>query len=544
MAAQLGGVPVLILKEGTKRTRGKDAMRSNIMAARAIAESIRTSLGPHGMDKMLVDSFGDVTITNDGRTILDEIEVQHPAAKMMVQVAKTQDEEVGDGTTTSVVLAGELLRKAEELLDQDIHPSIIVDGYRKAKDEALRVLEEIAVDVDINNDEFLKNIAMTSMISKIVSGAKDKLAEIAVSAIKKVMREINGTVHVDIDDVKIEKKTGGSIEDTMLIDGIVLDKEVVHPDMPKRVENAKIALIQASLEVEKTEFDAKLNITSPDQIEAFIKAEENMLREMVEKIKATGANVVLCQKGIDDLAQHFLAKAGILAVRRIKKSDMEKLAKATGARIITNLDDMSEKDLGTAKLVEERKVGDDNMVFVEGCKDPHAVSILVRGGTELVVDEVDRSLHDALCVVRNIILTPKVVAGGGAPEIEIAMRLRAFAKKLEGKEQLAVEKYAESLEVIPRTLAENAGLDPIDIISNLITQHENGEYFYGVNGFEGKIDDMRKLNVWEPLVVKQQALKSATEAATMILRIDDVIAASELERGKSGGGETGPEEEE
>lgn len=498
MATQLGGIPVLILKEGTKRTRGKDAMHNNIMAARAIAESIRTSLGPHGMDKMLVDSFGDVTITNDGRTILDEIEVQHPAAKMMVQVAKTQDEEVGDGTTTSVIIAGELLHRAEELLDQDIHPSIIVDGFRKAKEEALKILEELTTNVDINDEEFLKNIAITSMISKVVAGSKEKLAEIAVSAVKKVLSEVDGRLVVDIDDIKVEKKTGGSIDDSKLIEGIVLDKEVVHPDMPKRIEHAKIALIQAALEVEKTEFDAKLNITSPEQIEAFIKAEEDMLREMVKKITDTGANVVLCQKGIDDLAQHFLAKAGVLAVRRIKKSDMEKLAKATGARIITNLDAISEKDLGHAQLVEERKVADDNMVFIEGCKDPHAVSILLRGSTDLVLDEAERSLHDALCVVRNIILTPKVLPGGGAPEIEIAMRLRSFAKKLSGKEQLAVEKYAEALEVIPRTLAENAGLDPIDILSNLTTQHEKGEYHYGVNGFEGKIDNMRKLNVWEP----------------------------------------------
>ncbi|MHA1596759.1 MAG: thermosome subunit beta, partial [Candidatus Asgardarchaeia archaeon] len=377
----LGGIPVLILKEGTKRSYGRDAMMNNIMAARAIAESIRTSLGPYGMDKMLVDSFGDVTITNDGRAILDEMEVQHPAAKMMVQVAKTQDEEVGDGTTTSVVLAGELLRKAEELLDKEIHPSIIVDGYRKAAEEALRILEEVAVDVKADDVDMLNKIAMTSMSSKVVSGSKEKLAEIAVKAVLEVKQEVDGKTVVDIDDIKLEKKVGGSIEDTQLIYGIVLDKEVVHPDMPKSIKDAKIALIQSPLEVEKTEFDAKLSITSPDQIESFIKAEENLLKEMVEKIAATGANVVFCQKGIDDLAQHFLAKKGILAVRRVKKSDMEKLSKATGARIVTNLDDISEKDLGYAKLVEERKVADDKMVFVEGCRNPKAVSILVRGGT-------------------------------------------------------------------------------------------------------------------------------------------------------------------
>jgi len=538
-AGQLEGIPVLILKEGTKRTRGRDAMRNNIMAARAIADAIRTALGPHGMDKMLVDSFGDVTITNDGRTILDEIEVQHPAAKMMVQVAKTQDEEVGDGTTTSVILAGELLKNAEELLDQDIHPSVIVDGYRKATEKTLEIIEKMAKEVDLSDDETLRSVAITSMSSKVVAGSKEKLADLVVEAIKSVIQETDGGKYVDLDDIQIQKKQGGSIEDTQLIKGIILDKEVVHPDMPKRIENAKIALIQAALEVEKTEFDAKLNISRPEDIENFIKAEENMLKEMVDKIKSTGANVVFCQKGIDDMAQHFLAKAGILAVRRVKKSDMEKLAKATGARIITNLDDMKPADLGEATLVEERKIAEDNMVFIEGCKNPRAVSILIRGGTELILDEVERSIHDALSVVRNIVHNPKILPGGGAPEIEIALQLRAYAKEVGGKEQLAIEKFADALEVIPRTLAENAGLDPIDQLANLYAEHENKKTSMGINGFEGKIDNMEKLNVFDPLVVKQQALKSASEAAVMILRIDDVIAASELSKEQPKGGESG-----
>ena len=538
-SGQLEGIPVLILKEGTKRTRGRDAMRNNIMAARAIADAIRTALGPHGMDKMLVDSFGDVTITNDGRTILDEIEVQHPAAKMMVQVAKTQDEEVGDGTTTSVILAGELLKNAEELLDQDIHPSVIVDGYRKATEKALEIIEKMAKEADLADETTLKNVAMTSMSSKVVAGSKEKLADLVVEAIKSVIQETDGGKYVDLDDIQIQKKQGGSIEDTQLVKGIILDKEVVHPDMPKRIEKAKIALIQAALEVEKTEFDAKLNINRPEDIENFIKAEEGMLREMVDKIKSTGANVVFCQKGIDDMAQHFLAKSGILAVRRVKKSDMEKLSKATGARIVTNLDDMKPEDVGEATLVEERKIAEDSMVFIEGCKNPRAVSILIRGGTELILDEVERSIHDALSVVRNIVHNPKILPGGGAPEIEVALQLRAYAKEVGGKEQLAIEKFADALEAVPRTLAENAGLDPIDQLANLYAEHENKNTSIGINGFEGKIDNMEKLNVLDPLVVKQQALKSASEAAVMILRIDDVIAASELSKEQPKGGGPG-----
>ena len=529
--------PVLILKEGTKRSHGEDARKQNIMAARAIAEAVRTALGPRGMDKMLVDTIGDIVVTNDGRTILDEMEVQHPAAKMMVQVAKAQDKEVGDGTTTAVIIAGELLKRAEELLEKKIHPTVVIHGYKLAAEKSLEILKNIAIKIDPKDRAILEEIAKTSMTSKIVGAERDKLAKIAVDAALQILEEKDGKFRVNIDLVQVVKKAGESIEDSKFIRGVIIDKEVVHSDMPKSVKNAKIALINAALEIEKTEFNAEIRITSPDQIMAFRQQEENMLKDMVEKIASTGANVLFCQKGIDDRAQHFLAKKGILAVRRVKKSDMEKLAKATGARIITNLDDMSEKDLGEAKLVEERKVADDYMVFIEGCKNPRSVTILVRGGTELIVDEVERSLHDALSVVRNIVVNPKVVAGGGAPEIYLALQLRKFAEKVGGKEQLAVEKYAEALEVIPRTLAENAGLDPIDIIATLRAEHDKGHYWMGVNGFEGKIDDMRKLNVYEPLVVKQQALKSASEAAIMILRIDDVIAASELgkEKEKEGG---------
>ena len=534
-----GGIPVLILKEGSRRTRGRDAQHNNIMAARIIAEAVRTSLGPKGMDKMLVDSLGDVTITNDGKTILDEMEVEHPAAKMMVEVAKTQDDEVGDGTTSVVIVAGELLTKAEELLNKNVHPTIIIDGYRKAADKALEVLEEIAISVDPNDKEFLKKVAMTSMASKIVSENREQLAEIAVDAVLHVARKVGDQYRVDLDDILVQKKPGESITDTKLINGLIIDKEVVHPGMPKRIENAKIALLNCPLEIEKTEFDAKINIETPEQMEAFLREEENMLREMVERIKGAGANVVICQKGIDDMAQHFLARAGILAVRRAKKSDMEKLAKATGGRIVTNLEDLSEKDLGYAELVEERKIGEDKMVFIEGCKNPRAVAILVRGGTERTVDEAERSLHDALCVVRDVVQEPKILAGGGAPEIEVAKVLRDYAQSLPGREQLAAQSFAEAIEVVPTALAENAGLDPIDIISELRARHEKGETWAGIDVFEGKVKDMRELDVYEPLAVKKQVIKSATEAATMILKIDDVIAAGRMKTPKSPKGPEG-----
>jgi len=520
------GVPVLILKEGSTRSRGREAQHTNIMAARIIAETVKSSLGPKGMDKMLVDSFGDVTITSDGRTILDEMDVQHPAAKMMVEVAKTQDNEAGDGTTTAVILAGELLAKAEELIGKNIHPTIIIDGYKKALEKALEVLEKIAIPVDLNSPEYLKKAAMTSMASKLVAEHREYLADLAVKAILQVAEKENGKYKVDVDDVKVEKKPGESIKDTMLINGIVLDKEVVHSGMPKRVENAKIALLDCPLEIEKTEFDAKINIESPEQMDAFLKQEEAMLKDMVEKLAAVGANVVLCQKGIDDMAQHFLARKGILAVRRIKKSDMEKLAKATGGKIITNLDDMSPADLGYASLVEERKIGDDKMTFVEGCKHPRAVTILIRGATERIVDEAERSVHDALCVVRDVVEEPKVLAGGGAPELEIARALKKYAETLPGREQLAVKSFAEALEAIPATLTENAGLDPIDILSELRAKHEKGETWAGIEVHSGKVLDMREAGVFEPISVKKQAIKSAAEAASMILKIDDVIAAA------------------
>ena len=542
MATPQSSIPVLILKEGSSRSRGREAQHANIMAARIVAEAVKTALGPKGMDKMLVDSFGDVTITSDGKTILNEMEVQHPAAKMMVEVAKTQDNEVGDGTTTAVVVAGELLGKAEELINKNVHPTVIIDGYRKAEEKALEILEKIAIKVEPTDKEYLKKVAMTSMASKLVSENKEQLAEIATSAVLHVARKVKDQYRVDLDDIMVEKKPGESVLDTKLIYGIIVDKEVVHPGMPKRVEDAKIALLNLALEVEKTEFDAKINIETPEQMEAFLKEEENMLREMVDKIKSAGANVVLCQKGIDDMAQHFMAKRGILAVRRVKKSDMEKLAKATGGRIVTNIDDLTPEKLGYASLVEERKVGDDKMVFVEGCKNPRAVAILIRGGAERIVDEAERSVHDALCVVRDVVQEPKIVAGGGAAELEAARAVRDFAETLPGKEQLAVQSYAEALEIIPITLAENAGLDPIDIISDLRAHHEKGEKWYGVNVLEGKIDDMEKLDVLEPLVVKKQVIKSATEAATMILKIDDVIAAAKVKPPSSKEEGKGPEE--
>jgi len=526
--AQAGGVPVLVLREGSSRSRGKEAQHTNIMAAKIVAETVKSALGPKGMDKMLVDSMGDVTITSDGRTILDEMDIQHPAAKMMVEVAKTQDNEAGDGTTTAVILAGELLGKAEELIGKNIHPTIIIDGYKKASEKALEVLEKIAIPAESNTQEYLKKAAMTSMASKLVAEHREYLADLAVKAILAVAEKEDGKYKADVDDVKVEKKPGESLKDTKLIQGIVLDKEVVHSGMPKRVENAKIALLDTPLEIEKTEFDAKINIESPEQMEAFLKQEEEMLRDMVEKITAIGANVVLCEKGIDDMAQHFLARKGILTVRRIKKSDMEKLAKATGGKIITNMDDMSTEDLGYANLVEERKIGDDKMTFVEGCKHPRAVTILIRGGTERIVDEAERSLHDALCVVRDVVEEPKIVAGGGAPELEVSRMLKKYAETLPGREQLAVKSFAEALEAIPITLTENAGLDPIDILSELRAKHEKGEKWNGIEVHSGKVQDMTEAGVFEPLSVKKQIIKSATEAASMILKIDDVIAAGKM----------------
>ena len=541
--ATLQGQPVLILKEGTQRTVGRDAQRLNIMAARVIAEAVRTTLGPKGMDKMLVDSLGDVVITNDGVTILKEMDVEHPAAKMIIEIAKTQEDEVGDGTTTAVVLAGELLKRAEELLDQDIHPSIIARGYRLAAEKAMEVLDSIAMDIDVNDEEILKKIAATAITGKHAEYAVEHLSKVVVDAVRKVAEKRDEGYKVDDDAIKLEKKQGGSVEDTELIDGIVIDKEVVHPGMPKRIKDAKIAVLKAALEVKETETDAEIRITDPEMLQKFIEQEERMLKEMVDTLVNAGANVVFCQKGIDDLAQYYLAKAGVLAVRRIKQSDIEKLAKATGARILTDLRDVKPEDLGEAEMVEERKVGDEKMVFVTGCKNPKAVTILIRGGTEHIVDEVERSLKDSVKVTKAAIESGKVVAGGGAPELEASLKLRQWAPTLGGREQLASEAFASALEVIPRSLAENAGLDPIDILVELKKAHEGGNAYAGVNVFSGKVEDMKELGVLEPLRVKKQAISSATEVAIMILRIDDVIAAKGVESEEKGGKEGGESEE-
>ncbi len=545
MAIEPMGIPVLILKEGTQRTAGRDALRTNIMAARAVAEMIKTTYGPKGMDKMLVDALGDVTITNDGATILDKAEIQHPAAKMLVQIAKSQDYEVGDGTKTAVIFAGELLRHAEELLDKNIHPTIIVSGFRKALDEALRVLYEIAEPININDNETLKKVAKTALTSKAVHDAREYFAEIAVKAVKQIAEKRGDKYYIDLDNIQIIKKYGGSLLDSLLVYGIVLDKEVVHPGMPRRVENAKIALIDAPLEIEKPEIDAEIRITDPSQLRAFLEQEEELLKKMVDKIAETGANVVMCQKGMDEVAQHFLAKKGILAVRRVKRSDMEKLERATGARIVSNIDDLKPEDLGYAELVEERKVGEDKMVFVKGCKNPKAVSIVIRGGLERLVDEAERSLRDSLAAVADAIRDGKIVAGGGAVEVELAKHLRKFAKTVGGKEQLAIEAFAKSLEGLVMSLAENAGLDPIEIIMKLRAAHEKDDgKWIGINIFTGDLANMMELGVIEPVSVKANAIKAGTEAATIILRIDDVIAASKIEKPEESGKKSGEEEEE
>jgi thermosome len=525
LSAQTGRVPVLVLREGS---RGRDAQRNNIMAARTIAEAVKSSLGPKGMDKMLVDSSGDVTITSDGKTILDKMDIDHPAAKMMVEVAKAQDAEVGDGTTTVVIVAGELLGKAEDLINKGVHPTVIVEGYSKAADKALETLEKIGIPVKPTGKEFLEKVAATSMASKLVSENKEQLAEIVFEAVLHVAQKVGDEYKVDLDDIMVEKKLGESAAETKLIEGLVLDKEVVHSGMPKRVEKAKMALLESALEVKKTEFDTKINIERPEQMESFMREEENMLKQMVEKIAASGANIVICQKGIDDMVQHFLARKEILAVQRVKESDMEKLGKATGGKVVTNLEGLTKSDLGYAGLVEERKIGDDKMTFIEGCKNPHSVAILIRGGTERFVDEAERSVHDALCVVRDVVQEPKILAGGGSPEMEIARALRGYAETLPGREQLAIQSFGEAIEIVALTLGENAGLDPIDILSELGARHEKGEKWAGVDVFAGKIEDMWKLGVYEPLVVKKQIIKSATEAATMLLRIDDVIAAGRM----------------
>ena len=534
----IGQTPVFILKEGTKRDKGKGAQFNNIAAARAIADAVRSSLGPRGMDKMLVDSMGDVVITNDGVTILKEIDVEHPAAKMIVEVAKTQDEECGDGTTTAVILAGELLKKAEALIEQNVHPTVISGGYRLAAIKAKEYLDEVAIKVSPNDKDTLIDIAKTSMISKSVAASRELLAKVAVDAVSAVAeKKEDGTWTVDEDNIQVVKKQGGSMDDTTMIAGIIVDKEAVHPAMPKKVEKAKIALVDSALEVKKTEIDAKIEITDPSQLHAFLDEEENMLKKMVETVKKSGATVLFCQKGIDDLAQHYLSKAGIYAVRRVKKSDMEKLAKATGANLVTKLDDLRADDLGDAKLVEEKKIADDRMTFVTGCKNPKAVSILIRGGTEHVIDEIDRSLNDALSVVAVAYEDGKLITGGGSAATELALRLRDYAASVGGREQIAIDAFASAMEVIPTALAENAGLDPIDVLIELRRAHKAGKKTAGVNVFTGKITDMKKEKVLEPIRVGRQAISSATDAAVMILRIDDVIASKGgSPKGPPGGG--------
>ncbi|MFA5103126.1 MAG: thermosome subunit beta [Candidatus Thermoplasmatota archaeon] len=527
-----GQQPIIILKEGTKREKGKGAQLNNIMAARAISDAVKSTLGPKGMDKMLVDSMGDVVITNDGATILKEIDVEHPAAKMIVEVAKSQDEECGDGTTSAVILTGELLKYAGELIEQNIHPTVICSGYKLASTKAIEELNKMSIPIKTGDKKTLKNIAMTSMASKGASAAKELLADVVVDAVTSVAEHIGDKTIVDMDNIQIQKKHGGSIQDTKIIKGIILDKERVHEGMPRHLKNAKIALVNAALEIKKTEVDARIQIQDPTQLQAFLDEEESMLKKMVEKVKKSGANVLVCQKGIDDLAQHFLSKEGIYAVRRAKKSDMDKLAKATGAIVVANLDELSPKDLGFAGNVEEQKIGDDKMTFVTDCKNPKAVSILIRGSTEHVVDELDRGMHDALFVVKVALEDGKMTAGGGAAATWIAMALREYATTVGGREQMAIEAFANAVEIIPKTLAENAGLDPIDLMLEVRRSHKKGGKYAGVDVINGKVSDMFKINVIEPLRVSVQEVQVSTEAATMILRIDDIIAS----KGGGGGG--------
>ncbi|MEE9237070.1 MAG: thermosome subunit beta [Thermoplasmata archaeon] len=538
----MGTTPIIVLKEGTRRERGRGAQESNIQAARAIADAVRTTLGPRGMDKMLVDSMGDVVITNDGVTILKEIDVNHPAAKMLVEVAKTQDEECGDGTTTAVILTGEFLKRCEEMIGQ-IHPTVIAEGFRLAAKKSAELLDGLADSVRIDDAETLKKIASTAMISKAVSANREYLADIAVQAVQTIVEKVNGKHVADEDNIQIVKKQGGSVTDTQLVKGIILDKERVHTGMPTRVKEARIAIVDAALEVKKTEFDAKIQINDPRKLQAFLEEEENMLKILVEAIKESGANVLFCQKGIDDIAKHFLAKEGIYAIRRVKKSDMEKLTKATGGSLVTKIQDISSADLGTAELVEERKIGDDEMTFVTGCKEAKAVSILLRGGTEHVVDELERSLDDALNVVRAAVEDGKMLTGGGSVHIELSLALRDYAPSVGGREQMAIEAFARAFEVIPRTLAENAGLDPIDTLLELRMAHTKGRKHHGIDLESGKVLDMRKLDVLEPMRVTKQAVTSATDTAVMILRIDDVIASKGFKAGEGEAGEGGPESE-
>ncbi|MFP4000888.1 MAG: thermosome subunit beta [Thermoplasmata archaeon] len=530
----MGNQPIVLLKEDTERERGKDAQKNNIAAAKAIADAVRSTLGPKGMDKMLVDSLGDVVITNDGATILDEIDIEHPAAKMAVEMAESQDDECGDGTTTVVVLAGEFLKLAEDLIEQNIHPSVIAKGFRLASQKSRDILNENKIEIDIDDEEKLREIAMTAMTGKAIEGDRERLSELAVEAVRKVAEEEDGEYSVDIDNIKVEKKAGAGVDKTELINGILLDKEKPHANMPTEVKDAKIALLNSALEIKETEVDAEIEITDPDQLEQFVNKEEESIQQMVQKIKDAGANVLLCQKGIDDLAQHYLAKEGIFAIRRVKKSDMKKLSRATGGNIVTNLDDLSEEDLGEAKSVAEKMIGDSQMTFIEDGEKGKAVSLILRGGTDHVVDELERAVHDALKVVGVAIEDRAILPGGGAVEIELRNRLKNYAGKVEGREQLAIEAFANALDVIPRTLAENAGLDGIDVLMELNNAHEEeGLTNHGIEIVSGDVSDMTEVKVVEPLRVKTQAIEAATEVANMILRIDDVIAS------KGGGEEEG-----
>jgi thermosome len=536
-------MPIVLLREGTTETKGNQAQRNNITAAKTIAEIVRTSLGPRGMDKMLVNNLGDVTITNDGATILKEMDIQHPAAKMMVEISKATDNEVGDGTTSTVVLAGSLLSKAEELISKGVHSTVIVDGYRMASEKAIEILKNASTKVDPADRQMLGKIARTSMASKLVSVNSEPLSKIVVDAVIAVAEKADGHYKVDIDNIKIEKKAGGSIEDTKLIQGIVLDKEVVHGAMPKRIEEAKIALLNAALEIEKPEMSAEIRISEPQQMHMFLEEENRMLKSMADKISASGANVLLCQKGIDDLAQHYLAKEGILAVRRVKESDMNNLAKATGGRVLSNIDELSADDLGYAKLAEERKVETDKWVFVEGCKNPKALSILIRGGSQRVVDEAERSVHDAIMAVKDVVEYPYVTVGAGAPEVYISQKVREWSASLSGRSQLAVERFADSVEEIAIALAENAGMDPLDTQTQLRAKAALAKPKFGVDVINGKVTDMAAKDVYEPLKVKEQIISAATEVSSMILRIDDVISVSKSGQSgppPGGGGMGGP----
>ncbi len=536
--ATVGGKPVLILKEGTTRTRGEEARRINIMAARAISDAVKTTLGPKGMDKMIVDTLGDITVSNDGATILQEMEVAHPAAKLMVNLAKAQDKEVGDGTTTSVVLAGELLAEAENLLQKDIHPTIIIDGYEKALKFIEEEIEKLAIEVNPDDEEWLKKVAETAMSSKLISAEKRKLAEIAVKAVKAVEEKKGDKRVVDIDNVKIVKKKGGSLSDVQFVRGVVLDKEVVHRDMPKIVKDAKIAILNLSLEIKKPEIDIEVQISSPQELREFIDQETRILKDKVEKIAATGANVVFCQKGIDEVAQHFLAKHGILAVRRVSEKDIQRIERATGGKVVNNLDDLTEAELGYAGIVEERKVGDDRMIFIEECKNPKAVTILIRAGADTILDEAERGLKDALYVVRNVVEDGKVFYGGGSIQAELALRLKDYAHTVKGKEQLAMEAFADALESIPRILAENSGMDSVDALVEIRNAHKAGNVSIGVDALNSKVGDMKELGVVDTYRGVKNAISAATETAVLVIKTDDIIAAKPYEeKGKGKGGE-------